>query len=178
MTSLSNQDDMIVSAIFEFPVKESKMKVIYLEKGNPTYCEKILRSLPDWFGREDSIKAYIEKSETIPMFVAKMDEDKPVAFLNILIHSEFSAEVYVMGVLADYQNRGIGKLLLKEAEKKLFKLGVEFLQVKTVSEDRECEFYQKTRMFYKSQGFKKLEVFPKLWDESNPCLLLIKSIKI
>ncbi|TYK98720.1 GNAT family N-acetyltransferase, partial [Streptococcus dysgalactiae] len=27
-----------------------------------------------------------------------------------------------------------------------------------------------------AQGFKKLEIFPRLWDSHNPCMVLIKKI--
>ena len=29
---------------------------------------------------------------------------------------------------------------------------------------------------YEGIGFRKLEVFPTLWDEWNPCLVLVKSV--
>ena len=55
--------------------------------------------------------------------------------------------------------------------------GVKILQVKTVSADRNCDAYEKSRAFYKAVGFIPLEVFPTLWDEANPCLVLVKSIE-
>ena len=55
--------------------------------------------------------------------------------------------------------------------------GVKFLQVKTVSSDRDCKAYAKTREFYLGVGFTPLEVFPTLWDKANPCLLLVKSLQ-
>ena len=47
---------------------------------------------------------------------------------------------------------------------------------KTISEERDCESYAMTRQFYLALGFIPLEVFATLWDESNPCLLLVKSL--
>ena len=38
--------------------------------------------------------------------------------------------------------------------------------------------YAKTRKFYLKSGFKPLEVFPLLWDESNPCLFMVKRIEL
>ena len=147
----------------------------YLEKGSSAVCEKILRSLPDWFGIEQAIAAYIEESKALPMIVVN-EGRAPVGFLSLKNHSAYTSEVYVMGVLPSYHRHGIGRLLLVEAEKNLASKGFEFLQVKTVSADRECDFYKKTRLFYKSFGFKEVEVFPTLWDVSNPCQLLIKSL--
>jgi len=38
------------------------------------------------------------------------------------------------------------------------------------------EEYDQTVAFYESLGFKKLEVFPTLWDEWNPCLIMVMPI--
>jgi len=46
----------------------------------------------------------------------------------------------------------------------------------TLDETNPDVYYQKTRLFYESMGFKPLGVFPLLWDECNPCLLLAKSV--
>ena len=81
-----------------------------------------------------------------------------------------------MGVHPDFHRQSCGSKMLLQVEDNLKNQGIEFLQVKTLSEDRECEFYRKTRLFYESQGFKEVEVFPNLWDASNPCLLMIKSL--
>ncbi|MCC5890907.1 MAG: N-acetyltransferase, partial [Alkalibacterium sp.] len=48
-------------------------------------------------------------------------------------------------------------------------------QVKTVDQGHYKE-YDQTIAFYQKQGFKKLEVFPTLWDEWNPCLVLVKKL--
>lgn len=36
--------------------------------------------------------------------------------------------------------------------------------------------YERTRRFYLAAGFTPLEEFPDLWDERNPCLLMVKSL--
>jgi GNAT superfamily N-acetyltransferase len=81
-----------------------------------------------------------------------------------------------MGIFPQYHRKGIGKKLIEEVEIHLKNEGVKMLQVKTISEERDCKFYAKTRQFYKAVGFIPLEVFPKLWDEANPCLQLVKQI--
>lgn len=50
-----------------------------------------------------------------------------------------------------------------------------YLQVKTVDQGHYKE-YDQTIGFYHSCGFVKLEVFPNLWDEWNPCLIMIKKL--
>lgn len=152
------------------------MNIEFLENGKPEITEKVLCSLPDWFGLEESTKAFIHNSKELPMFVA-FEQDRAVGFVSIKKHSEYAAEVYVMGVLPEFHRKGIGQALLKEAESWLADKGLEFLQVKTLSQDRECEFYKKTRLFYQAYGFRPLEVISSLWGASNPCLLMVKSIK-
>ena len=54
--------------------------------------------------------------------------------------------------------------------------GYEFIQVKTVRSGM-YEDYDITNEFYKSLGFKELEVFPEYWDEANPCQIYVMSLK-
>ena len=138
-------------------------------------CEKILRALPDWFGIEESLVQYVKDADVMPTILAK-DNDEVVGFLTIKKHFPETAEIHCMGILPQYHRKGIGKLLIKELENNLKNDGFKILQVKTVSEESACKFYAQTREFYKSVGFIPLEVFPKLWDESNPCLQLVKQL--
>ena len=91
-------------------------------------------------------------------------------------HFPETAEIHCIGILPQYHRKGIGKLLIKELENYLKDDGLKILQVKTVSADRDCSAYAKTRAFYKAVGFIPLEVFPTLWDKANPCLVLVKQI--
>ena len=139
-------------------------------------CEKILRALPDWFGIEESLLQYVEDANVMPTMVAKDDSDNVLGFITIKRHFPDSAEIHCMGILPQYHRKGIGKLLIKELQNHLKDAGVKILQVKTVSIERECSAYAKTRAFYRSVGFIPLEVFPTLWDKANPCLILVKQI--
>lgn len=148
----------------------------YLNCGNSAITEKILRTLPDWFGIEEATRDYIQNSAELPMVTA-IENDLPVGFISLKTHSPYTSEIYVMGIAPNHHRRGIGQKLLLECERILALNKTEFLQVKTLDESRENEAYKKTRLFYKSMGFREVEVFPTLWGEANPCLLLIKTIK-
>ena len=137
-------------------------------------CGTILRALPSWFNIESGIADYIKQVKTMPFYVA-FDENKPIGFVAIKIHNPFTAEIYVMGILEEYHRKGIGKNLINICETFCVDRKIEFLIVKTLDESAESEGYKKTRLFYQSLGFKPLEVFPAFWDESNPCLLMVKS---
>ena len=138
-------------------------------------CEKILRVLPDWFGIEESLVQYVKDADVMPTMLAK-DNDIVIGFLTIKRHFPESADIHCMGILPQYHRKGVGRLLIKEVENFLKDEGVKILQVKTVSADRDCSAYAKTRAFYKGVGFIPLEIFPNLWDEANPCLLSVKQI--
>ena len=139
------------------------------------HVEKILRALPEWFGLEDSTLQYIKDANTMPSMLAK-DGDDVIGFITIRKHFPETAEMHCLGILPKYHRSGIGRKLVTTVENHLRSEGVKFLQVKTVSSDRDCETYAKTRKFYSGVGFSPLEVFPTLWDEANPCLLMVKSL--
>lgn len=130
----------------------------------------VLRALPDWFGIEESIVEYVEKSDGM-MFWAAYAAERPVGFLSLLQHNAYTFEIYCMGILQEFHHRGIGRALVQAGENYCTAQGAEFLTVKTLDESRPDDGYAKTRQFYLAMGFRPLEVFPTLWDEANPCLL-------
>ena len=99
-----------------------------------------------------------------------------VGFLTLKRHSPYAAEIYVMGVRPEAHRLGIGRALLQQAEAYLQEQGVEYLQVKTLSATHPDPGYTKTRSYYQAMGFRPLEEFPTLWDEANPCLMMIKCV--
>ena len=138
--------------------------------------EDILHALPQWFGIEDALQQYVEDSCQLPTLLAYVD-NHIAGFLSIKQHSSYAAEIYVMGVYPQYHRKRIGTALVKRAEATLKINHVEFLQVKTLSAHHPDPYYAKTRQFYEAVGFRPLEEFPTLWGESNPCLMLIKSLR-
>ena len=138
--------------------------------------ELILRALPKWFGIEKATLQYIKDADTMLTMLAK-DGEQVIGFITIRMHFTESADIHCMGILPAYHRKGIGRQLVHAVENYLRLDGVKFLQVKTVSDGSLDESYAETRKFYLGVGFTPLEVFPTLWDEWNPALLLIKSIQ-
>jgi GNAT superfamily N-acetyltransferase len=89
--------------------------------------------------------------------------------------SKDTVELYVMGVLKDFHRNGVGRELFNNAKKAAYNKGYSFIQVKTVQMGK-YEVYDRTNKFYLSLGFKEFEVFPTLWDESNPCQIYIMNL--
>ncbi|MCL2498998.1 MAG: GNAT family N-acetyltransferase [Defluviitaleaceae bacterium] len=138
-------------------------------------CNSILRALPDWFGIEASIADYVQQVKTLP-FIAAYDDDAAIGFAALKPHTKYASEICVMGILSEHHRRGIGRQLVTACEQFCRENEIEFLTVKTLADSRESKNYEKTRLFYMAQGFKPIEVFPTIWDEENPCLLMIKAV--
>ena len=139
-------------------------------------CNNILRSLPDWFGIESAIVDYVKDVKDMDTW-AIFSNDAPVGFISINKHNSVTAEIHVMGIVQSFHRKGIGKQLIALAETALGSRGFKYLSVKTLSESRPNEEYDRTRRFYLAIGFDPIEEFKTLWGEANPCLLLIKSLK-
>lgn len=137
-------------------------------------AETILSDLPEWFGIPESTREYIENSRTMPFF-ACVKNGEYAGFIVLKETSQYTAEIYVMGVLKKYHRTGIGRMLFESFTAYAKSKGYKFLQVKTVDGGHYAE-YDRTRLFYEKMGFKKLECFPTLWDEHNPCLVMVQVV--
>lgn len=151
------------------------MKIELVQDDKSEICEKILRSLPQWFGIESAIVDYIHDVQSMPMFVAKV-ESEVIGFLSLNQHNKYTAEIHVMGVIEPFHRKNAGRLLVSAAEGFLSERNYKYLTVKTLSESRPNKEYDRTREFYYGVGFIPVEEFKTLWGEHNPCLLLIKNI--
>ena len=135
---------------------------------------EILNDLPEWFGMPESTEEYITDSQDKP-FIACFMDNEAVGFVVLNATSEDCADIFVMGIKKNYHRMGIGTKLNDAYEELAKKLGYTYTQVKTVQTGHYKE-YDITNNFYKSVGYKELEVFPTLWDEWNPCQVYIKYI--
>jgi GNAT superfamily N-acetyltransferase len=137
-------------------------------------CERILRTLPRWFGIEESLQEYVKDSERYPTFLAVAHE--PVAFITIREHFPQSWEVHCIAVEARYRGTGIGRQLHEHVESWLRAQGVQAVQVKTLASSHPSSEYAETRSFYARLGYIPLEVFPLLWEPHLPVLQLVKLV--
>ena len=134
---------------------------------------EVLKDLPEWFGIPESTQVYIEGATTLQVWAAYQESDL-TGFVSLSYSSEDCAEIDCLGVKKGHQGRGIGSQLLANLESEAGKQ-VDYLQVKTVAEGSNKD-YDRTNVFYRSLGFKKLEIFPQLWGPQNPCQILIKKM--
>jgi GNAT superfamily N-acetyltransferase len=140
-------------------------------------AERILRTLPDWFGVEDALRIYASATARLPTFIGRL-EGRIVAFLSLARHFDSSWEIDCIAVEEGFRGRGLGAAMLQKAERWLVTRGATFLQVKTIADTHPSRAYIETRNFYQKVGFAPLEVFPNLWHAKHPCLLMIKSLTL
>lgn len=163
----SNGDYLLKGEKMEFIIKEISDK-----KEKEKIAREILEDLTEWFGLPESTEDYIKKSQD-RLFLACLLESDPVGFMVLNETSPDCGEIFVMGIKKKYHRQGLGKKLNDRFENLAKKIGYSYLQVKTVETGRYKE-YNRTNSFYQAMGYKKLEVFPTLWDEANPCQIYVK----
>jgi GNAT superfamily N-acetyltransferase len=147
--------------------------VVFVEEpeARSELCREILRALPDWFGIEEAVDAYVRDVAGLPTFAAGRE-----GLLALKQHTDAAAEIYVMGVRPESHRRGLGTALLEAAEAFLREREVEYLQVKTLGPSLPDEGYAATRSFYGARGFRPLEELTAIWGEANPCLIMVKQL--
>jgi GNAT superfamily N-acetyltransferase len=138
-------------------------------------CERILRTLPQWFGIEAALRDYVDDASRLPTFIAEYDS-RGVAFVTIREHFAQSWEIHCIAVEASHRGRGFGRKLHEHVERWLLEKDARMLQVKTLAPSHPNPEYAQTREFYNSLGYVPLEIFPTLWGERLPVLQLIKRI--
>ena len=105
--------------------------------------------------------------------LAVFSKEELAGFIALHATSADCAEIFVMGIKKKFHRQGAGMKLHEAYEKLARKLGYTYSQVKTVQSGH-YEEYDITNRFYRSVGYKELEVFPILWSETNPCQIYIK----
>ena len=142
-------------------------------KGIAGECERILSTLPDWFGNKRYRAKFAAHAEAFPTLTAHLGPAM-VGFITVRRHFEHAFEIYCMAVHADHRRQGLGFALLESAEAMARGEGGKVMQVKTISASHPSEAYAETRSFYANAGYVPLEEFPLLWSKANPCLQLVK----
>ena len=137
--------------------------------------QRVMHALPKWFSPPDDIDKKSVIHRDFPFFAAYVDEE-PVGFIALKIHNQYTADIFTIGVVEKHHRKGIGRNLLKVAEKFCIDNGYIYLTVKTLDGSVHYEPYDGTRAFYMKMNFIPLEVFPTFWNKENPCLFLVKRL--
>lgn len=145
-----------------------------LTKSN--YTKEVLEKLLEWFGNKQALDEYVNKVAELPYWAALNKENSCIGFFAVKTHYGHTGDIFVCGVLPNYHRNGIGKALFNKAEVHLTQNGCKYIIVKTLSETANYEPYNRTRDFYKSVGFEPLITLTEMWDDNNPCLIMLKTL--
>ncbi len=141
------------------------------EKQNIT--QNILKSLPEWFGLEESNAQYVKDVLGMPFIKIELD-NQVIGFCALKVENKHHLNMHVLGIKKEYHRMGIGKKLLEFIDRYVKENHYRYLSVLTLSSKNPNKEYQQTREFYLANGFIELMELPTLWDEFNPAVLLIK----
>lgn len=140
-----------------------------------TEFERVLRTLPDWFGIEASLREYAADTQRWPTFVARI-EGRIAAFLTVHAPLPADWELHCIAVEARYRHQRIGSRLHAFAERWLCAQGARQLQVKTLAASHPSPAYAETREFYEQLGYLPHEVFAEQWAPHLPVQQLVKAL--
>jgi GNAT superfamily N-acetyltransferase len=136
-------------------------------------CERILRSLPQWFEVEEAIEQYGVDSARYPTFAVWRGREM-IGFGTVRKHYGVTWELHCLAIHVDWLGMGLGGRLVRRVEQWVRERGGRYLQVKTVGPSHPSREYKGTRAFYARQGYEPLEEFIGLWGPRCPCLQMIK----
>jgi GNAT superfamily N-acetyltransferase len=117
-------------------------------------CERVLRTLPQWFGIERSLLAYAASTEELPTFVARDDGGRVIGFISVEKQARQGWELHCIAVDAAYRRRGVGRRLHRHAERWLAAAGARALEVKTLAPSHPDPQFGETREFYEGIGYR------------------------
>ncbi|HXH80261.1 GNAT family N-acetyltransferase [Nocardioides sp.] len=145
-----------------------------VRRHDPAAVERILHGLPEWFGVESAIAAYVADASRLVSYLA-VDDREVVGVVLLAEHFLRSREVHLIAVSAARRGTGVGGALLDEVEGDLRREGVEMLEVHTVGPSYDDVHYEQTRAFYAGRRFVAIHEFDKIdWD--GPTLVLVKAL--
>ena len=139
-------------------------------------CTSILRSLPQWFGIEQSILEYEQNLHELDGYVAE-DDNSIVGFVGLKRYGTFSIEIDVIGVQPQLRGSGIGRALLVHVEANATTPSTRLLHMKTLSPSDPDKNYAETRAFWEANGYIPMDAH-ELWGRDNPCQVMVKPISI
>jgi len=139
-------------------------------------CERLIRSLPHWFGLPDSNAAYLRDLGSLPSWVALRDECEVVGAATLQSHLGDSFEVHFMAVHPDLHRQGVGRALLAHLEWEARARGGRRLCVRTLAPSDPDPHYARTRAFYTAMGFEPLFETSAFWGAENPAIVMVKTL--
>ncbi len=157
-------------------MKGWKIEKIEDPQARAAYTRAVLESLPDWFGNPEGVEEYCAEVRALPLWAALEEGGAPLGILGGAIHYGRTGDIVVMGVKPGRHRQGVGRALYEAAEDYFIRQGCGYVMVKTLSDLVDFPPYESTRRFYRGMGFAPLVTLREMWDEENPCLIMLKKL--
>lgn len=141
----------------------------------PDEVERLLATVPEWFGRPAENAAYVEAARTAETWTVRDEDGTVVGVALVERHGAQAAELHLLVVDRAAHGRGVGTALVAAVEADAVRRGVRLLEVKTLGPSHPDAAYARTRRFYASVGFLPLEETA-LWGADTPCLIMVKPL--
>lgn len=141
----------------------------------PGDVERLLATVPEWFGQPESNAEYIEAARTKETWTVRDVDGSVVGVTLVDRHFPHTAEIHLTVVDGAVHGSGIGTAMLAAIEADGRNRGVRLLEVKTLGPSHPDAGYALTRAFYEKWGFLSLEE-TELWGAGTPCLIMVKPI--
>lgn len=147
----------------------------HLDRQVPGEVERLLGTVPEWFGQPDSNAGYVEAARTKETWTVRDASGEVVGVTLVDRHFPHVAEIHLIAVDRAAHGTGVGTAMLAAIETDAIARGVRLLEVKTLGASHPDPGYARTRHFYEKRGFLPLEE-TSLWGEDSPCLIMVKPL--
>ncbi|WP_152349182.1 GNAT family N-acetyltransferase [Brevibacterium sp. CFH 10365] len=141
----------------------------------PEDVERLLATVPEWFGRPESNAEYIDDARTMETWTVRDDSGRVVGVTLVTHHFPQTSEIHFTVVDRCVHGGGVGTAMIEAVTDGVRARGAKLLQVKTLGPSKEDPNYARTRHFYEKMGFLPLEE-TELWGEGAPCLIMVKAL--
>lgn len=141
----------------------------------PEDVERLLATVPEWFGRPESNAEYIDDARTMETWTVRDDDDRVVGVTLVTHHFPQTSEIHFTVVDRTVHGGGVGTAMIDAISADARRRGVRLLEVKTLGPSKVDENYARTRHFYEKVGFLPLEETG-LWGPDTPCLIMVKPL--
>jgi ribosomal protein S18 acetylase RimI-like enzyme len=119
------------------------------------YIQDIIKTLPEWFGREEANEKY--KKDIVDKIVfAFLDDEICKGLIAVENLFEQSCNIWWLGVNIQSHGKNIGRQLIKKAESYAQDKNLSYLVLETVHPCVNDGAYNKTIKFYYACGFKSI----------------------
>ncbi|WP_255491776.1 MULTISPECIES: GNAT family N-acetyltransferase [unclassified Actinotalea] len=141
----------------------------------PDDVARLLATVPEWFGREESNAEYVEAARTKETWTVRDHTGQVLGATLVDRHFPHVAEIHLIVTDRTRHGSGVGTAMVDALERDGAARGVRLLMVKTLGASHPDAGYARTRRFYEARGFLALEETD-LWGEDTPCLIMVKPL--